>query len=96
MTEDKDLDDSNKWMDYVTSNYNAGIKKARDFLKSIGHISSVKVTPDPTPAPDAAATAGATAMSNVDVINVLSIPKVELEVFSGNPSHYSGFMAVFD
>ena len=96
LTEDKDLDNSDKWMDNVTSNYNAGIKKARDFLKSIGHISSVKVTPDPTPAPDAAATAGATAMSNVDVINVLSIPKVELEVFSGNPSHYSSFMAVFD
>ena len=35
-------------------------------------------------------------MSNVDVINVLSIPKVELEVYSGNPSHYSSFMAVFD
>ena len=34
--------------------------------------------------------------TNVDIVTALNMPRVEIDVFSGNPLEYQGFMAVFN
>lgn len=81
LEEEKDIDESDNWYSDVEQTYIGGVKSAREWL----HNASVK-------------SSGATAsiVSQTDLMSLLTIPKVELDTFSGDSLEYQSFIAIFD
>ena len=111
LTDDKDLEDSESWFSEVENRYIAGVKAAHKWLKenvpdfdAVIQNTSYPIGSSTVPAatvPGAAGPANASATAvpvadNTDVINMLSIPKLKLDPFSGDPLEYPSFIAIFD
>ena len=111
LTDDKDLEDSESWFSEVENRYIAGVKAARKWLKEnvpdfdaviqnpYYPVGSGTVPADTVPGAAGPANTSATAVpvaDNTDVINMLSIPKLKLDPFSGDPLEYPSFIAIFD
>ena len=96
LTEDNDIDNSDQWFNDVDTNYNDGIRKARNWLKSVGYLAPVKYEPDNADTSIDPPAADVQAPDAIDVMDVLTMPKSKLDTFSGNPLHFQSFMRVFD
>ena len=92
---DDELLQDEQWLSEVQGNYTAGVRAARQWLKDNDQLESVVVKPtvkyDTAPPPcDPMKT------DNAELFDVLSIPKLELDKFDGNPLEYHSFINVFD
>ena len=89
LTEESDLDESEAWFAEIEGRYIAGVTSANDWLheneqqtsKNHGNVSSDQ---------------GAVAGVNKDILNMLTIPKLEIDTFLDNPLECQSFMAIFD
>ena len=92
---DDELLQNEQWLSEVQGNYTAGVRAARQWLKDNGQLVSVDVKPtvkcDIPPPP-----CGSVKSDNTELIDMLSIPKLELDKFDGNPLEYHSFINVFD
>ena len=92
---DDELLQNEPWLSEVQGNYTAGVRAARQWLKGNGQLVSVDVKPtvkcDIPPPP-----CGPVKSDNTELIDMLSIPKLELDKFDGNPLEYHSFINVFD
>ena len=81
---DDELLQNEQWLSEVQGNYTAGVRAARQWLKDNGQLESVDVKPtvkcDIPPPP-----CGPVKSDNTELIDMLSIPKLELDKFDGNP-----------
>ena len=100
------LDKSDASFASVEENYIAGVDSAKTWLKSQG-IETVMVAANPTAAgvgpttaaaasPTVGASASVAHLQQADVVEVLSMPKVEIETFCGDPLRYQAFLSLFD
>ena len=80
---------SEAWFLDVNTKYIQGITDARNWLKSLG--SSVDSDQDDDDHTDSVAS-----LSAAEMLSVLTLPKAEIDVFSGNPLEYQSFFAIFD
>ena len=83
----KDADDgieaSDRWFHDVQNVYVNGVKSARAWLRSQACIPSTPTVPTSFSTPP-------------DLIRLLSIPKVEIDKFDGDPLEYQTFIAIFN
>ena len=87
LDDETEIEASEKLFQDVESSYIQKIKAVRTWLKTQGNEQPKKV--------DVSVTNG-DAASTADLVNLLSIPKVELDKFDGNPLDYQSFIAIFD
>ena len=80
---DSDIDASDDWYSKVVANYSDGMAAANAWLNK---ADSDDVT---GPCKD-------TQDRHTELIDMLSMPKTELDVFNGDPLEFQSFMAVFD
>ena len=80
---DSDIDASDDWYSKVVANYSDGMAAAIAWLNK---ADSDDVT---GPCKD-------TQDMHTELIDMLSMPKTELDVFNGDPLEFQSFMAVFD
>ena len=78
---------SEAWFLDVNTKYIQGITDARNWLKSLG--SSVDSDQDDDDHTDSVAS-----LSAAEMLSVLTLPKAEIDVFSGNPLEYQSFFAI--
>lgn len=81
------MDESDDWFRQVESNYIGGVKTANTWLSGKINVSNDKPGPSKFSDPHSI---------NHDLFNLLSIPKLEIDKFNGEPSEYKSFMAVFE
>ena len=89
LTEESDLDESEAWFAEIEGRYIAGVTSANDWLHENEQLTSGNhgnVSTDQ----------GVAAGVNKDILSMLTIPKLEIDTFSGNPLEYQSFMAIFD
>ena len=98
LVNESDLDKHEKWMCEIETEYIEAITNARAWAKaqaSAPGVPDVKVDVKP-----AVATNGASTCDNSDslsdLVNLLSIPKVELDSYDGDPREYQAFISMFD
>ena len=100
LVEDAAFDESEAWFAEAEQNYIRGVKAARAWLHKQSDDDDRDTDDDGN---DGKASESGDTIVTVnesveakDLVNLLSIPKVEIDTFSGNPSDYHTFMAVFD
>ncbi|XP_014668800.1 PREDICTED: uncharacterized protein LOC106810050 [Priapulus caudatus] len=81
LEEEGTQEESQSWLDGIQSRYVAGVKSARAWLR------------EQTP-PQSEEEGGE--HDKQSLLNLIIIPKVEIEVFTGDPLQYQTFMAIFD
>ena len=98
LVNESDLDKHEKWMCEIETEYIEAITNARAWAKaqaSAPVVPDVKVDVKP-----AVATNGASTCDNSDslsdLVNLLSIPKVELDSYDGDPREYQSFISMLD
>ena len=110
LVDDADLVASDEWFDEVDDSYNEGIKITRQWLRvqdelklnvSTSSTSSGTNTTSPSGSIGTVTQGGTVGsasqvQTNVDIVTALNMPRVEIDVFSGNPLEYQSFMAVFN
>ena len=80
LQDEEEIEASEEWFAAVEHDYIVCVKSAKLWLKS---LSGIEVKDD-------------SSIAREELMSLLSIPKVEIEVFSGNPVQYLSFMAIFD
>ena len=104
LTEDADIDTSEQWFRTVQNDYKRGVDFAHQWLDSmtVPNIASASAA-----ATAATVSAPETHKSNdsdtvnadtlhQDLVNVLNVPRLEIDKFSGDPMQYQTFMNAFD
>ena len=104
LTEDADIDTSEQWFRTVQNDYKRGVDFAHQWLDSmtVPNIASASAA-----ATAATVSAPVTHKSNdsdtvnadtlhQDLVNVLNVPRLEIDKFSGDPMQYQTFMNAFD
>ena len=81
---EEEIETSDAWFQDMQTTYVAGVKAAKAWLRT--QVPCVDL-PDMTNSPVA---------TREDLLNLLHLPKVELDKFDGNPLEYLTFIAVFD
>lgn len=79
-----ETDESDLYFYSVQDDYIAALKLAKKWLNG----------DDSTPTTNQ--TSGAQALNQSDVMSLINLPKIELEVFDGDPMQYHSFMTMFD
>ena len=96
LTDDNEIQESEKWFTICEVEYTEGVKAANDWLEAWFGRSEIE-KPDSA---DDDSTSDKTTDPSLELqarmINLLSIPKVELDSFSGDPLEYQTFFAIFD
>ena len=72
----------------------AGVKSARDWLGDTDGSQTQRADSNGSSPSDASSSVPA--RSDTELLNMLSIPKLELDKFAGDPLDYQRFMAIFD
>ena len=93
LTTDAEFDQSESWFADAQRSYISSIKSAKQWLGDDDKPVSVKS--------NVTTVTGATQPSSAqyhdtELINLLSIPKLEIDTFDGNPLEFQSFMAIFD
>ena len=84
---EEEVEVSDQWFEDVQSIYTTGVKAGRSWLKA----------QEPNPQIGQKSEEGDTSMmSHVDLAKLMSVPKVEIDKFDGNPLEYQTFIAVFE
>ena len=78
---DEEVEESDKYFLDYQKIYIDALTRAQDFVGEKDN----NIKPDPEVKP-----------SSVDVLNLVNLPKVELDIFDGDPMQYHNFMAIFD
>lgn len=92
LTTDADIMASETWFSDIECKYIDGIKSAKLWLKSYSNsVSPAGVRDNASDVSDSAST-----VSQAELFSLLSLPKAEIDVFTGNPLDYQSFMAIFD
>ena len=104
LTEDADIDASEQWFRTVQNDYKRGVDFAHQWLDSmtVPNIASASAA-----ATAATVSVPVTHKSNdsdtvnadtlhQDLVNVLNVPRLEIDKFSGDPMRYQTFMNAFD
>ena len=89
LTDESDLDESDAWFAEIEGRYLAGVTSAREWL----HENELQTSGNRG---NVSSDQGAAARVNKDVLSMLTIPKLEIDKFSGNPLEYQSFMDIFD
>ena len=92
------LSESEKWFLDAQKEYIVGVRAARAWLKS---VEVVKVQPsvcDSDSDTDTVASARTVThgITSSELSSLLNVPKVELDIFDGDPLKYQSFLAIFD
>ena len=90
LVDDDDIEESDSWFQQVQTNYVAGVRSAKAWLKTQEDDGAIEheVAVDRSDM--------MSAITQSDLINSLNVPKVEIDKFEGNPLDYLTFMAIFD
>ena len=90
---DSDINSAEAWFKEVNSNYLVNVNKAQAWLADNGVATSLSQS-----TPPAASSAAAKSIETVscDLAAILSIPKLDIPVFQGDPREYHSFISVFD
>ena len=90
LVDDDDIEESDSWFQQVQTNYVAGVRSAKAWLKTREDDGAIEreVAVDRSDM--------MSAITQSDLINSLNVPKVEIDKFEGNPLDYLTFMAIFD
>ncbi len=84
LVNEDEIEASDAWFGDMQTTYVAGVKAAKTWLKAqAAHV-------------DISDMANPPAVTREDLLNVMHLPKVELDKFDGNPLEYLTFIAVFD
>ena len=93
LTTDAEFDQSESWFPDAQRSYISSIKSAKQWLGDDDKPVSVKSKVTTV----TGATQSSSAQSHeTELINLLSIPKLEIDKFHGNPLEFQSFMAIFD
>ena len=93
LTTDAEFDQSESWFADAQRSYISSIKSAKQWLGDDDKPISVKSKVTTV----TGATQSSSAQSHdTELINLLSIPKLEIDKFDGNPLEFQSFMAIFD
>ena len=88
LVDEAELTASEEWYAGVDEAYIQGVTKAHAWLKSHGVKQALPVSSNPT---------DQSSVSDQDsLVNLLSIPKVSIDKFQGDPLEYQAFIATFD
>ena len=92
-TTDAEFDQSESWFADAQRSYISSIKSAKQWLGDDDKPVSVKSKVTTV----TGATQSSSAQShNTELINLLNIPKLEIDKFDGNPKEFQSFVAIFD
>ena len=93
---DEDIIESDNWYAVVENAYIVGVTDAHTWLRS---SQATNVSPNPVPGiVPVVASSAQPSSSDIrdDLVNLLSIPKVVIDKFEGDPLEYQAFIATFD
>ena len=93
---DGDITESDNWYAVVEDAYIVGVTDAHTWLRS---SQATNVSPNPVPGiVPVVASSAQPSSSDIrdDLVNLLSIPKVVIDKFEGDPLEYQAFIATFD
>ena len=93
---DEDITESDNWYAVVGDAYIVGVTDAHTWLRS---SQATNVSPNPVPGiVPVLASSAQPSSSDIrdDLVNLLSIPKVVIDKFEGDPLEYQTFIATFD
>ena len=96
LTTDEDITESDNWYAVVEDAYIVGVTDAHTWLRS---SQATNVSPNPVPGiVPVVASSAQPSSSDIrdDLVNLLSIPKVVIDKFEGDPLEYQAFIATFD
>ena len=100
LTDDTAIAASDKWFEDVDIQYNASVRDARQWLKSVCDDPKMTIQSLPTTGlplmPAAPVATPASSHDTKDIVAALKVPQVQIDVFTGNPLEYQSFMSVFE
>ena len=85
LTENNDIVASEEWFGNIEASYIDGVKTAKHWLSALNNSINVKPVGHDEPVVDVA-----------KLIALMSVPKLEIDKFSGDPLEYQTFLAIFD
>ena len=83
LVNEEDILASDSWFGDMQTTYVAGVKAAKTWLRTQAALVDLDMANPP-------------AVTREDLLNLMHLPKVELDKFDGNPVEYLTFIAVFD
>ena len=98
LSDDTDIDAAEVWYNEVVTDYVEQVSKVNQWLK----LQSAAVTPSSdfknvaAPLHDSSGSAEPGSLSQAQLVNLINLPKVQIDVFSGNALDYQNFMVLFD
>ena len=100
LTDDSAIAASDKWFEDVDIQYNASVRDARQWLKSVCDDPKMTIQSLPTTGlplmPAAPVATPASPHDTKDIVAALKVLQVQIGVFTGNPLEYQSFMSVFE
>ena len=85
LTENNDIVASEEWFGNIEASYIDGVQTAKPWLSSLNNSINVKPEGHDEPVVDVA-----------KLVALMSVPKLEIDKFSGDPLEYQTFLAIFD
>ena len=96
LTTETEIEQSGTWFSSVEQDYIKCVKNAMAWLKSLDEVDPAPPTRNVS-SPQVNYNSGdQSVLVNGELINLLSIPKVVIDKFDGNPLEYQAFVATFD
>ena len=95
---DDEMIESELWFSEVETRYTQGVGAARSWVntKTRQEDNERRNTPSPTFESIGESNHSSISAHNSELINLLSIPKLEIDKFDGNPMDYKTFIAIFN
>lgn len=93
LTDDAEISNGEKWFDDVLSKYIENVNKAKKWLRNVDAETVVRVT-----STHSVGDVSVTSQNSVssEIAAAISLPKIDIKKFHGNPKHYQSFITAFD